>query len=166
MRAITKDDRVEIAATFLGAFILGASFAKDFFMHGKFEVRVFFLGVSCFVLFLVIAVIAAIRIRVLDRARPGLSLAWALFFALGNLAAVDLFSHQFLGARFDADIQSETVLFLVCYSLATNLLFVLNHETLLAALQEKTLYKYLIAPINGISAGAVLTGILVWIAGP
>ena len=39
-------------------------------------------------------------------------------------------------------------------------------ETLLAALQEKTLYKYLIAPINGISAGAVLTGILVWIAGP
>ena len=32
----------------------------------------------------------------------------ALFFALGNLAALDLFSHQFFGARIDADIKSES----------------------------------------------------------
>ena len=166
MRAITKDDSVEIAATFLGAFILGASFAKDFFMHGKFEVRIFFLGVSCFVLFLVISVIAGVRIRFFQRSQPGLSLAWIVLFTLGNLAAVDLFFHQFLGSRIEADIEGETVLFLVCYSLATNLLFALNRRTLLSVLQEKTLYKYLIAPINGIAIGAVLTGLLVWLAVP
>jgi len=162
---VSRDDRVEIAATFLGALILGASFAKDFLIHRRFEVRVFFLGVSCFVLLLVIAVIAQVRIRVVDRSRPWLSLTGALIFALGNLAAVDLFSHQFFGARIEADMEIETVVFLVCYSFATNLLFVLNRKTLLASLQEKTLYKYLLAPINGISTGAVLTSLLVWLAG-
>jgi hypothetical protein len=41
---ITTDDKVEIAATLQGSLVLGASFAKDFLMHGKFEIRVFFLG--------------------------------------------------------------------------------------------------------------------------
>ena len=84
MRAITRDDEVEIAATLLGSVILGASFAKDFFMHGKFEVRVFFLGISCFVLFVVIALIAKIRIQVFDRRRLLPSLAWLVLFALGG----------------------------------------------------------------------------------
>lgn len=164
MRAITRDDEVEIAATLLGSVILGASFAKDFFMHGKFEVRVFFLGISCFVLFVVIALIAKIRIQVFDRRRLLPSLAWLVLFALGNAAAVDLFTHQFLTAGLSGDIRLETTLFLVCYSLATNLLFVLNRDVLLAALQHKTVYKYLLAPINGISAGAIITGFLVWLA--
>lgn len=164
-RTITPDDKVEIAATLLGAIILGASFAKDFFMHGKFEVRVFFLGISCFVLFVVIALLAEIRIRIFARTRVLLSLNWAAFFALGNIAAVDLFNHQFLTAGFNGDIRLETTLFLVCYSLATNLLFMLNRDVLLAALQPKTVYKYLLAPINGISAGAILTGFIVWLSG-
>jgi hypothetical protein len=40
----------------------------------------------------------------------------------------------------------------------------LNREVLFAALQQKTLYKYLLAPINGISAGAIVTGFLVWLS--
>lgn len=164
LRAITRDDEVEIAATLLGAFILGASFAKDFFMHGKFEVRVFFLGISCFVLFVVIAWIAKIRIRIFDHTRLLLSLAWAVLFALGNIAAIDLFNHQFLTAGLTDDIRLETTIFLICYSLATNLLFFLNREVLFAALQQKTVYKYLLAPINGISAGAIVTGLIVWLS--
>ena len=165
LRAITRDDEVEIAATLLGSVILGASFAKDFFMHGKFEVRVFFLGISCFVLFVVIALIAKVGVRVFDRSKLLTSLAWAALFTLGNVAAVDLFNHQFLTAGLSGDIRLETTLFLVCYSLATNLLFVLNRDVLFAALQQKTVYKYLLAPINGISAGAIITGFLVWITG-
>lgn len=165
LRAITRDDEVEIAATLLGSVILGASFAKDFFMHGKFEVRVFFLGISCFVLFVVIALIAKVRVRVFDRSKFLTSLAWVVLFTLGNAAAVDLFNHQFLTAGLSGDIRLETTLFLVCYSLATNLLFVLNRDVLFASLQQKTVYKYLLAPINGISAGAIVTGFLVWISG-
>ena len=138
-RAITRDDEVEIAATLLGSVILGASFAKDFFMHGKFEVRVFFLGISCFVLFVVIAFLAKIRVQIFDRARLGLSLAWASLFALGNVAAIDLFNHQFIAAGLNGDIRLETTLFLICYSLATNLLFLLNREVLFAALQQLSL---------------------------
>lgn len=164
-RPITKDDEVEIAATFLGSFILGVSFAKDFFLHGKFEIRIFFLGISCFVLFMVIAVLARIRIRLLDRTRPLLSAAWLVLFALGNAAAVDLFNHQFIAASLDGDIRLETTLFLVCFSASTNLLFVLNRVVLLAVLQPKTVYKYLLAPINGISSGAIVTGFFVWLFG-
>jgi len=163
-RTITPDDKVEIAATLLGAIILGASFAKDFFMHGKFEVRVFFLGISCFVLFVVIALLAEIRVRIFARTEILLSLSWAVLFALGNIAAVDLFNHQFIAAGFNGDIRLETTLFLVCYSLATNLLFMLNRDVLFAALQKDPLHKYLLAPINGISAGAILTGFIVWVS--
>lgn len=164
LRAITKDDRVEVAATLLGSSILGASFAKDFFLHGKFEVRIFFLGISCFVLFVVIAVIARIRVRVFEPARPGLSAGFVTLFVLGNVAAVDLFNHQFLASKLEGDIRLETTLFLICYSLSTNLLFLLNRTVLFAALQQKTIYKYLLAPINGISAGAIFTGLIVWIS--
>jgi len=164
LRAITRDDEVEIAATLLGSFILGASFAKDFFLHGKFEVRVFFLGISCFVLFVVIAFLAKIPIRIFDRASLRLSLAWVTLFTLGNVAAVDLFSYQFLAAGLSGDIRLETTLFLISYSLATNLLFMLNRDVLLAVLQRKTVYKYLLAPINGIGAGAIVTGFIVWLS--
>jgi len=164
LRAITKDDKVEVVATLLGSTILGASFAKDFFMHGKFDVRIFFLGISCFVLFVVIAIIAKARVKVFERARPVLSAGFMALFVLGNVAALDLFNHQFLASKLDGDIRLETTLFLICYSLSTNLLFLLNRTALFAALQQKTIYKYLLAPINGISAGAILTGLIVWIS--
>lgn len=160
--SITTDDKVEIAATLLGSFILGASFAKDFLLHGKFEVRIFFLGVSCFVLFILVALIARIRVRAFDRGRVALSLAWATFFSVGNIAAIDLFSHQFWAARLDGDIQLETMLFLLCYGLSTNLLFLLNRVVLFTALQPKTIYKYILAPINGLSGGAVVASFIVW----
>lgn len=153
---------MEVAATSLGAFVLGASFAKDFLLYGKFEIRVFFLGVSCFVLFALVALIARIRVRVFDRGRIALSLTWASVFIAGNVAAIDLFNHQFLAARLDGDIQLETMLFLLCYGLATNLLFMLNRAVLFAALQRKTIYKYLLAPINGLSGGAVVVSLIVW----
>lgn len=159
---ISTDDRVEIAATLLGSFILGASFAKDFLLYGKFEVRVFFLGVSCFVLFAMVALIARIRVRVFDRSRIALSLAWTVVFVVGNIAAIDLFNQKFLAAQIDGDIQLETILFLFCYGLSTNLLFILNRAILFAALQRKTIYKYLLAPINGLSGGAVVASLIVW----
>jgi len=162
---ISRDDRVEIAATYLGAFILGASFAKDFFMHGKFEVRIFFLGLSPFVLFAVIAVIARVRVRVLAREHPALSAAWTTAFLLGSAGAVDLFHYQFLAAQMSGDIRLETALFLVCYGAATHLLYALNRAVLLAVLRRKTVYKYLLAPMGGVTAGAVVTSFLVWLSG-
>jgi hypothetical protein len=159
---ITADDKVEIAATFLGSFILGASFAKDFLVHGRFEIRMFLLGVSCFVLFIVIALVARIRIHTFDRRRVMLSLGWSVVFAAGNASAIDLFSYQFLSARLDGDIRLETMLFLGCYGLSTNLLFLLNRVVLLAALQQKTVYKYVLAPVNGLSGGAIVAGVIVW----
>ena len=157
----TKDDEVEIAATFLGSFVLGASFGKDFFLHGRFEVRMFFLGISGFVLFLVIAVLARVRIRVIDRTRPWLSAGFGLLFALGNVAAFDLFLHQFVRGSSQGDIRLETTLFFLCYTTATNILFTLNRAVLLATLQRKTIYKYLLAPINGVSAGTIVTAAIV-----
>lgn len=159
---MTTDDKVEIAATFLGSFILGASFAKDFLLHGKFEPRLFFLGVSCFVLFVVIAFIAEIRVRVFDRSRIAPSLTWAVVFIAGNVAAIDLFSHQFLATQLDADIELEAILFLICYGLSTNFLFSLNRAVLLSTLQRKTIYKYLLAPINGLSGGSTVASLVVW----
>lgn len=163
---ISTDDRVEIAATFLGSFILGASFAKDFLLYGRFEIRVFFLGVSCFVVFAMVALIARIRVRTFDRHRIPLSLTWAIVFIAGNIAAIDLFNHQFLASQLDGDIQLETMLFLLCYGLSTNLLFVLNRAVLVAALQRKTIYKYILAPINGLSGGAVVASLIVWASRP
>jgi len=153
---------VEIAATLLASFILGASFAWDLLLHGKFEVRVFFLGSSCLVLFIMVALIARIRVRVFDRGRLALSLTWIVVLSAGNMAAIDLFSHQFLAARLDGDIQLETMLFLICYGLSTNLLCVLNRMVLFAALQPKTIYKYILAPINGLSGGAIVASFVVW----
>ncbi len=163
--SISRDDRVEIAATYLGAFILGASFAKDFLMHGKFEVRIFFLGLSPFVLFAVIAVIAQVRVRVLSSAHPVLSVTWTTAFLLGSAAAVDLFHYQFLAAQMSGDLQIETTLFLVCYSVATHILYALNRDDLLGALRRKTVYKYLLAPMGGVTAGAIVTSILVRLVG-
>jgi len=161
---ITTDDKVEITATLLGSFVLGASFARDFLLHGKFEIRVFFLGISCFVLFIMVALIAKIRVRAFDRSKLALSLTWALVFSAGNIAAIDLFSQQFLAAQLAGDIQLETILFLLCYGLATNLLFLLNRAVLVAALQQKTIYKYILAPINGLSGGTVVVSLIVWMS--
>lgn len=161
---ISTDDRVEIAATFLGSFILGASFAKDLLLYGRFEIRVFFLGISCFVVFAMVALIARIRVRAFVRRRMTLSATWAILFTAGNIAAIDLFNHQFLASQLDGDIQLETILFLVCYGLSTNLLFVLNRAALVAALQRKTIYKYILAPINGLSGGAVAVSLIVWLS--
>jgi len=160
-KTATKDDHVEVAATFLGSFVLGASFGKDFFLHGRFEVRMFLLGVSGFVLFLVIAVLARIRLRLLDRTRPWLSASFAALLGAGNIAAFHLFVHQFVKGGEREDIRVETILFLLCYTAATNMLFALNRGVLFATLQRKTIYKYLLAPINGLSAGTVITAIIV-----
>jgi len=163
--SLSKDDKVEIAATVLGAFVLGASFAKEFFLYGKFDMRVFFLGISCFVLFLFIALIARVRLRLFDRRQLRLSFTWLATFALGSSAAVDLFNHQFVAQRLNGNIRLETALFFTCFTLATNALFVLNRDILLGVLHAKTMYKYLLGPINGLSAGALVTGFSFWASG-
>ncbi len=162
---LSKDDKVEIAATFLGAFVVGASFAKEFFLYEKFEIRVFFLGISCFVLFLVIAFIARIRLRVFDRRQLRLSVSWLAAFALGSSAAIDLFNHKFVTPRMNGSIRLETALFFVCFGLAANGLFALNRDLLLGVLHVKTVYKYILGPINGVSAGALITGFTFWVSG-
>lgn len=158
----TKDDRVEIVATLLGSFILGASFAKEFFMHGRFEIRIFLFGVSCFVLFIAVSLVAKIWIQLFDWKKKILSCLWFFFFFFGNFAAIDLFSHQFLDKQLRGDIRYVTILFLASYTIATNLLYALNRDILLSTLRQKTIYKYLLAPINGLSLGVILTGIIVW----
>jgi hypothetical protein len=50
----------------------------------------------------------------------------------------------------------------VCYGSSTNLLYFMNRQTILEHLRLKTAYKYLLAPINGISLGVIITGIIVW----
>ena len=110
-----------------------------------------------------VALIAKIRVRAFDRSKLALSLTWAVVFSAGNIAAIDLFSQQFLAAQLAGDIQLETILFLLCYGLATNLLFLLNRAVLVAALQQKTIYKYILAPINGLSGGAVVVSMIVWV---
>lgn len=80
-------------------------------------------------------------------------------------AASSLFKHQLIAASLAADIRLEATLFLVCFSAATNLLFVLDRVVLLAVLQPKTVYEYLLAPINGISSGSIVTGFIVWLSG-
>ena len=62
----TRDDKVEIVATLLGSFILGASFAKEFFINGRFEIRIFFFGISCLVLFVTVSLVSRIWIQVFD----------------------------------------------------------------------------------------------------
>lgn len=158
----SKDDKVEIVATLLGSFILGASFAKEFFLNGRFEVRIFLFGISCFVLFVAVSFVARIWIKFVDMKKKLLSCAWFFFFFVGNFAALDLFGNQFLSQKLKGDLRFEMVLFLSSYTIATNLLYSLNKKVLLATLRQKTIYKYLLAPINGLSLGVILTGLIVW----
>jgi hypothetical protein len=158
----TTDDKVEMLATFLGSFILGASFAKEFFQTGVMEVRIYFFGVSCLILFIAVSLVARIKIKIFDWNKKFATLMWPGFFFLGNLAAVDLFEHQFLNHHIKLDIRSETIIFLASYTIATNLLYTLNKNLLLAKMRQKTIYKYLLAPINGLSLGVIITGVVIW----
>jgi hypothetical protein len=158
----TKDDKVEIVATLLGSFILGASFAKEFFMNGRFEIRIFLFGMSCFVLFTAVSLVARVWIQVFDMKKWITSCLWFFFFFMGNFAAVDLFNNQFLAKELRGDIRFETIIFLSCYTIATNLLYSINKRILLETLRQKTIYKYLLAPINGLSLGVIITGLIVW----
>lgn len=158
----TKDDKVEIVATLLGSFILGASFAKEFFTNGKFEIRIFLFGISCFVLFIAVSLVARIWIQVFDMEKKITSCLWFFFFFLGNFAALDLFNFQFRDQTLKGDLRFETIIYLASYTIATNLLYSINKKVLLETLRQKTIYKYLLAPINGLSLGVILTGLLVW----
>ena len=158
----TKDDKVEIVATLLGSFILGASFAKEFFTNGKFEVRIFLFGISCFILFIAVSLVAKIGIQVFDSTKKITSCLWFFFFFLGNFAALDLFNFQFRDQALRGDLRYETIIFLSSYTIATNLLYRINKKVLLETLRQKTIYKYLLAPINGLSLGVIITGIIVW----
>lgn len=160
--SITKDDKVEIIATFMGSFILGGSFAKDFFMHGRFEGRVFFFGVSSLVLFLAVSIFAQIKIKLFNNDRKLLSLFWWFLFLTGTVATVELFKFQFKDSYLKHDMRLTTMIFLICYGSSTNLLYFMNRQTILENLRLKTAYKYLLAPINGISLGVIITGIIVW----
>jgi hypothetical protein len=158
----SKDDKVEIVATLLGSFILGASFAKEFFTNGRFEIRIFLFGVSCFVLFIAVSLVARIWIRVFDFQKKITSCLWFFFFFLGNFAALDLFQNQFFNTKVKGHLRFETIIFLASYTIATNLLYSINKSVLLSVLRQKTIYKYLLAPINGLSLGVIITGIIVW----
>jgi hypothetical protein len=158
----TKDDKVEIVATLLGSFILGASFAKEFFLNGKFEIRIFFFGMSGFLLFVAVALVARVSIQVFDMKKWITSCLWFFFFFLGNFAIVDLISNQFFDKQLKGDIRFETIMFLASYTIATNLLYVINKRTLLENLRQRTIYKYLLAPINGLALGVIITGMIVW----
>lgn len=158
----TIDDKVEIVATFLGSFILGASFAKGFFETGMLEVRIYLFGVSCFVLYVAVSLVSRIWIQVFDWNKKVISCLWFFFFFLGNFAALDLFGYQFLSKELRGDVRAETIIFLASYTIATNLLYSINKNLLLSKLRQKTIYKYLLAPINGLSLGVIITGIIVW----
>ena len=161
----SKDDRVEILATTLGSFILGGSFAKDFFTNGRFELRIFLFGLSSFILLLAISFVAQIRISFFQRTKKTISFLWIFFFLIGTLAAVDLFRSQFLINVSGFNIRGETLAFLTAYTVSTNLLYLLNREILQEALRKKTIYKYLLAPLNGLSLGIVSMGAMVWLVG-
>lgn len=162
MRTTTKDDQVEILATVLGSFVLGAASAREFLSSGTFEVRIFFLGISCFVLFLSVALVSETRPRFYDDGRRLLSLLWVAFFALACGSAIDLFSSQFFTHGASGSVPVETIVFLSSSTVSTNLLYYLNREAFLKHLRQKTLYKYLLAPINGLSLGVILGGLMVW----
>jgi hypothetical protein len=161
----SKDDRVEILATTLGSFIIGGSFAKDFFTNGRFELRIFLFGLSSFILLLAISLVAQIRISFFSRNKKIVSFLWIFFFLVGTLAAVDLFRYQFIIKSSGLNIRAETLAFLTAYTVSTNLLYLLNREILQEALRKKTIYKYLLAPLNGLSLGVVSMGVMVWLAG-
>lgn len=165
LHSTSKDDKVEILATTLGTFILGGSFAKDFFTNGRFELRIFLFGISSFILLFPISFVAEIRIKFFQRSNVMLSLLWLFFFLVGSLAAIDLFRDQFIIKGSGLDIRAETLVFLTAYTVSTNLLYFLNREILQEALRKKTIYKYLIAPLNGLSIGIISMGATVWLVG-
>ncbi len=165
LHSTSKDDKVEILATTLGTFILGGSFAKDFFTNGRFEFRIFMFGISSLILLFAISFVAEIRIKFFQRSNVILSLLWLFFFLVGSLAAVDLFRDQFIIKGSGLDIRAETLVFLTAYTVSTNLLYFLNREILQEALRKKTIYKYLIAPLNGLSIGIISMGATVWLVG-
>lgn len=158
----TRDDKVEIVATLLGSFILGASFAKEFFLNGRFEVRIFLFGISCFVLFLAVSFVARVWIQLFDFTKKMTSCLFFFFFFLGSFAALELFNSQFVMAQQKKDLRFETIIFLSSYTIAANLLYTINKSILLNNLRQKTIYKYLLAPINGLSLGVIITGVIVW----
>ena len=125
----------------------------------------FFFGISCFVLLIAVSLVARIWIQVFDQRKKILSCLWFFFFFLGNFAAIDLFSFQFLDQKLQGDLRFETIIFLASYTIATDLLYVLNKDVLLSVLRQKTIYKYLLAPINGLSLGVIITGVIVWSVG-
>ena len=161
----SKDDKVEIIATTLGTFILGGSFAKDFFTTGRFEFRIFLFGLSSFILLLAISFVAEIKMKFFQRSKKTISFLWLFFFLVGSLAAYDLFRDQFIIKGSGIDITGETLVFLTTYTVSTNLLYLLNREVLQEALRKKTIYKYLLAPLNGLSIGIVSMGATVWLVG-
>jgi hypothetical protein len=165
LQTTSKDDKVEILATTLGAFILGSSFAKDFLTNGTFEFRIFLFGLSSFVLFFGISFIAQIKLSFFQWHNKVLSLFWVSFFLLGSFAALDLFRDQFLFRGSGLDIRGETLVFLTAYTVSTNLLYFLNKEVLQKELRRKTIYKYLLAPLNGLSFGVISMGAMVWLLG-
>lgn len=158
----TRDDKVEIVATLLGSFILGASFAKEFFLNGRFEIRIFLFGLSCFILFIAVALVARVSITVFHPRKKVLSALWLFFFFFGSFAAVDLFRSEFIASSIVSDLRFQTLFFLSSNTMATNLLYLINRRVLLEALKQKTIYKYLLAPINGLCLGVIVTGIIVW----
>lgn len=158
----TRDERVEIVATMLGTFILGASFAKEFFLNGHFEIRVFLFGISCFVLFFAVTLVSNIRIQIFVAEKRLLSFLFALFFCIGTISAAELINSQLLAQKPYGDVRLETALYLASYTIAANILYAINRIILLKNLKQKTIYKYLLAPINGLSLGVIVTGIFVW----
>jgi hypothetical protein len=165
LNSTTKDDKVEVLATSLGTFILGGSFAKEFFTNGHFELRIFLFGLSSFALLLAISLIAEIKMSLYKTDKKLLSLSWIFFFLLGTFASIDLFWDQFIIKGSGLDIRAETLVFLSSYTISTNLLYLLNREVLQEALRRKTIYKYLLAPLNGLSLGIVSMGAIVWLVG-
>ena len=159
---LSKDDLVEIVATFSGSLILGASFAKELFMRGNFELRIFLFGLSSIFLFLVVAFISKIKLRIFDTKRKLLSCGWMLLFLLGTLSAVNLFNDQLMLTKLEANIREEALFFILCYTLSTDVLFLLNREALESSLRRKTTLKYLVAPINGMGCGTILSWLLMW----
>jgi hypothetical protein len=159
---LSKDDKVEICATFSGAFILGASFAKELFMRGNFELRIFFFGLSSLALFMIVSFIADIRIKIFNTSKKVLSLSLITLAFLGTYSAVKLFSDQFQWIKLTTDIKQEALFFIVSYTLSTDVLYVLNKDQLEDALRRKTTLKYLLAPINGIAFGTILSWVLMW----
>lgn len=163
--SIAKNDRVEIFSTMLGALILGTSFAKEFFVNGRFEPRIFLLGISCFVLFFSVAWIGQVKPLIFNRQKKFASVCSLVLIFVGSAAAIDLFTYQFLGQRSANDVRLEMIVFLASYAVAMNLLYSINRTRLVVSISPKTIAKYLLAPINGLSIGVLLTGLVIWLLG-